>query len=157
MGKTLITLDRYDRQIVRQLQSDARTSVSDLGQLVGLSTSACSRRLARLERVGAITGYRAILATSVVGAGTEIWVQVTLESQKESVLTRFERAIREVPQVLACDLMAGSVDYSVQLAVADLADYEHLHRHVLSALPGVARIESSVVLRNIVKRLQPGL
>ncbi|MEM1261478.1 MAG: Lrp/AsnC family transcriptional regulator [Pseudomonadota bacterium] len=150
-------LDPLDARLVRALQHNARLSMTELGQRVGLSTSACSRRIARLEATGVLVEYRATVAPAVLNAGTEVRVQVTLDSQTESTLQTFESAIRRVPEVLSCELMAGGVDYAVKVAVADLAAYEQLHRRVLSALPGVARIESSFVLRNIVSRSQPSL
>ena len=148
-------LDSFDRKIVRALQRDGRRSLSDVAASVGLSTSACSRRVQRLEQDGILTGYAALVAPAALDAGTEVRVQVTLDSQTEATLRRFETAIREVSEVVSCDLMAGSVDYTVQVAVANLEAYEHLHRRVLSSLPGVARLESSFVLRSIVRRRQP--
>ncbi|MEL7537829.1 MAG: Lrp/AsnC family transcriptional regulator [Pseudomonadota bacterium] len=148
------TLDRFDRQIIKALQENARVSLSDLGRRIGLSTSACSRRIGRLEHEQVLLGYTANVAPAALNASTEVRVQVTLESQTEATLRAFEKAIRQVPEVVSCDLMAGTVDYAVQVAVADLAAYEKLHRQVLSALPGVARLESSFVLRNIIRRRQ---
>ncbi len=150
-------LDLLDKRILTLLQTNARASLGTIGDEVGLSASACSRRLAQLEAKGAIALYRAELAAELFGLSSVAIVQVTLSSQSESALKAFERAINECRRVVTCDLMSGGVDYLVRILVADLNDYERLHREVLSALPGVARIQSNFVLRGIIDRQQARL
>lgn len=150
-------LDSIDRHILAVLQANARLPISALGEQVGLSASACSRRVAQLERDGCIEGYCATLNPSLLAMDMVAIVLVTLQSQSESCLAKFERAINRCRQVISCDLMSGSVDYSVRIAVRDLKDYERLHREVLSVLPGVTRIESNFVLRGVINRRQPVL
>ena len=148
-------LDSIDQHILAVLQSDARSPINAVGEQVGLSASACSRRLGQLEREGFIQGYYAMLHPSLLKMDMVAIVLVTLQSQSEACLAKFERAISGCDQVISCDLMSGSVDYSVRIAVHDLKDYERLHREVLSVLPGVTRIESNFVLRGVINRRQP--
>ncbi len=153
----MLTLDKIDRRILAILQTEARASLARIGEQVGLSASACSRRISQLESSGAIRGFRTELAPEIFAIGSIVMVQVTLSSQSEASISAFERAIKKCSKVITCDLMSGGVDYLVRIAVADLGDYERLHREVLSALPGVARIESNFVLRGVIDRQQPSL
>ncbi len=148
-------LDSIDRKILAALQTDARQSMAAIGDAVGLSASACSRRFTRLQRAGRIVRFSAELSPELLDAATTVIVHVSLASQSESSLRAFETAVGRCREIVTCDLMAGGVDYTLRIAVRDLADYERLHREVLSALPGVARLESNFVLRPIVSRRQP--
>lgn len=150
-------ITRTDKKILALLQKDGRASVTDIGERVGLSASACSRRLAQLQKSGAIRGFHATLAPEILDMQTMAIVQVSLSSQSETSLRAFENAIARTRAVLSCDLMSGSVDYLLRIAVKDIAAYESLHREVLAMLPGVARIESSFVLRGIVDRQQAAM
>ncbi|MEO0996698.1 MAG: Lrp/AsnC family transcriptional regulator [Pseudomonadota bacterium] len=148
-------VDTIDRKILAALQRDARQSMAAIGDAVGLSASACSRRVAQLQRDGRIVRFAAELSPELLDAATTVIVHVSLASQSESSLRAFEAAVGRCREVVTCDLVSGGVDYTLRIAVRDLAGYERLHREVLSALPGVARLESNFVLRPIVSRGQP--
>lgn len=143
------SLDRLDRKILAALSRDCRASIADIGTRVGLSTSACHRRIKLLEEAGVITGYVATLDPGALGRGMEAFVEISLAEQSDAVLTAFERAIENTPEILECHLMSGRADYLLRLAVADPADYERIHRRTLSSLPGVSRIYSSFSLKTI--------
>jgi len=145
-------LDEFDRKIVRMLASDGRLTVVDLAGRVGLSPSACTRRVQSLEAAGVIRGYRALIDAHAVGLGITAFVEITLERQNDDTLRSFEAGLRECPNVLSCHLMSGSSDYLIQIAARDLADFERLHANVLGHLPGVARIESKFALREAIDR-----
>jgi DNA-binding Lrp family transcriptional regulator len=142
-------MDEIDRRIVRTLRGDGRISNADLAVAVGLSASACHRRVRLLEESGAIRGYTVILGGPVETPGLVVLTQFTLDRQTEDFLNRFEAAVRRCPEVQDCYLMTGTADYLVKLKVADAADYERLHKDVLSRLPGVARLQSSFAIRTV--------
>ncbi|GAB4254267.1 MULTISPECIES: Lrp/AsnC family transcriptional regulator [Deferrisoma] len=146
-----VDLDHLDRAILRELQSDGRITNAQLARRVGFSESACLRRVRRLEEAGVIDRYVAILRPEAVGKAGTVFVRVSLHGQQRDALERFERAIREVPEVMECYLMSGDVDYLVRVAVGGLADYERVHDR-LTRLPGVARVLSSFALRTVLKR-----
>lgn len=147
-----MNLDAMDRRILAVLQTDGRITNQELSERVGLSPSACLRRVQILEREGVIVGYAARVSSVALGYGTTVVVQITLERQTEDYLEQFEAAIRENPQVMEAYLMSGSADYLLRLLVKDAADYERMHKEVLSKLPGVSRIQSNFALRTIVRR-----
>ena len=148
-------LDRLDRQLLGLLTSEGRLSHVELSERVGLSTTACARRIKLLEDAGIIRGYQARLDLPALGLSTTVIVQITLNSQSEDTLDHFERAIRDCPSVLRCHLMSGSADYMVTVAARDIEDFESIHRTQLSRLPGVARIQSSFALRHVIDRSLP--
>ncbi len=129
----------------------------ELAERVSLSPSAALRRVRALEREGVIDRYVALVDPAAVGRATTVFVQITLASQHDDHLDAFEAAIARVPEVMRCHLMAGESDYLVQLACADVADYERIHRTHLSGLPGVARLRSSFALRQVCDRTALGL
>lgn len=142
------TLDDVDRRILTRLRLDGRVTNSALAAEVGLSPSACLRRVKLLERSGAIRGYTAIVAGAAPGEGTIAIVEVELERQAEEYLTRFEAALRKHPEIQEWYLMTGKGDYLLRIQIAGIDDYGQFHRDVLSRLPGVSRITSSFAMRS---------
>lgn len=147
----MAALDAIDSNIIRLLRSDARMSNAKLAAGVGLSQSACLRRLRLLERSGVIRGYTVLLDEPADGHATVVIVQVTLERQTDDFLRRFEAAVRKCAEVTECDLMSGQADYVLRVEARNAADYERIHTEVLSQLPGVARIQSNFAIRTVVK------
>ena len=148
-------LDRADRALLRAMLDNARQSQQELADHVGLSASACARRLARLEEVGIIRGYHAEVDERALGFSAVVIVQIALERQSEELLAAFEKAVARCPSVLSCYLMSGADDYLLKVAVRDIADFERIHKEELSRLPGVTRLHSSFALREIVRRTLP--
>ncbi|TGD97408.1 Lrp/AsnC family transcriptional regulator [Methylobacterium nonmethylotrophicum] len=144
--------DEIDARILRVLRDDGRISNADLAAKVGLSPSACLRRLRLLEQNGTIRGYTALIEADEREAHLVVLTQITLERQTEESLNRFEAAVRRCPEVRDCYLMTGLSDYLMRIEVSDAGDYERLHKEVLSRLPGVARIQSSFAIRTVVGR-----
>lgn len=144
-----MNLDETDKRLLRALQRKGRASHAELSEMVNLSPSACHRRVQRLERAGAITGYVALVAPAAVECKTIVFVEITLTSQSQTVLDAFERAATRVPEILECYLMAGSADYLLKVTVADSEDFARLHRRALSTLPGVAQMQSSFAMRTV--------
>ena len=149
----MLKLDRIDRAILEELQRDGRLPITELAQRVGLSQSACLRRVQRLEQAGVIEGYGALLCPAKLGKPETVFIEITLHNQSEAALDAFERAVAASPDILECHLMAGDYDFLLRVAVADAADYERLHRKQLAAFPHVARIRSHFALRRVSHRL----
>lgn len=144
--------DRIDSAILKILAEDARASVSQIAAQVGLSQSACSRRIQALEASGHILGYGARLGHKRLGFHVTALVDITLSTQVEEDLAQFERAVSEIDGVVSCALVSGHQDYRLQIICRDLDDYERLHREHLGRLPGVNTIASSFVLRQVPTR-----
>lgn len=145
-------LDSHDRAILALLQRDGRLPNAQLAEQVGLSPSACLRRVQRLEKDGVIDRYVALLDPARLGRASTVFIEVTLDSQREEVLAAFEKAVAGCRDIQECHLMAGDFDYLLRAAVEGPRDYERLHKQELSRLPHVVRIKSSFALRTVVKR-----
>ena len=142
-------VDATDRTLLTRLQRDGRITNSALAESVHLSPSACLRRVRRLESEGVIAGYVALLEREAIGFGTTVFVEISLTGQQEELLDAFEAAVAMVPEVMSCHLMAGNADYLLKVVVADVADYERIHRNYVARLPGVAQVRSSFALRAV--------
>jgi Lrp/AsnC family transcriptional regulator, leucine-responsive regulatory protein len=145
-------IDPFDRKIVTALAENGRMTTVDLAARVGLSPSACTRRLQALESAGVIAGYRALVDAAAIGLGITAFVEITLERQNDDTLRAFERGLAACANVLSCHLMSGASDYLIEIVARDLPDFERLHANVLGHLPGVARIESKFALRRAIDR-----
>ena len=149
-----MALDRYDRLILEALQRDGRISNVQLAQQVSLSESACLRRVRALEEDGLIDRYAALLNQKRAGLPGNVFVQIGLQREVESDLAAFEDAVREIPEVMECYLMSGEFDYLVRVVVADMADFERIHKETLTRLPGVARVNSSFAIRTVQRKTE---
>lgn len=152
-----MALDRIDIAILEALQENGRISNAALAETIGLSQSACSRRLDNLESSGVVRGYHARLSNAALGHTMTAIVHISLSGQFEKSLSEFESAVRRCPNVLSCHLMSGEYDYILRVAAKDLADYERIHKEWLSAMPHVTKINSSFALREVVDRTALGL
>lgn len=154
VGTTSVTIeiDAIDRKIMRELVLDARISQVILSERVGLSPTACARRLQRLEKASIIRAYSADIDATGLGFLMTVLVHITLDRQNEDALTAFENEIKKCPDVVSCHLMSGNDDYLVQVQARDMEDFERIHKQHLSRMPGVARLHSSFAMRSVVKR-----
>ena len=145
-------IDRKNYHILEELQRDGRLSNKELAQRVCLSESATLRRVKLLEDTGVIEGYVARINPALVGKTGIVFAEISLVSQKQEQLDIFEKAVKEVPAVIECYLLAGEFDYLLLLVVRDSVDYERIHHDQLTKLPGVARVKSNFTLRKVVKK-----
>jgi len=145
-------MDRFDRLILDALQQDGRISNKQLARQVNLSESACLRRVRALEEDGMIERYVAMVSQSKAGMPGDVLVHIGLHREEQSELAAFEEAVRNIPEVMECYLMTGEFDYLLRVVVADMADFERIHKDELTRLPGVARVNSSVAIRTVLKR-----
>ena len=150
-----IELDALDRAILGALLADGRQSQVELSEIIPLSATAIARRIRALEEKGVIQGYQARISRQALGLSMTAIVHVGLESQSDDLLKAFEEAVAKAPSVVSCQLMSGEDDYLVTVMARDLADYERIHKEQLSRLPGVARLKSSFVLRDVANKALP--
>jgi Lrp/AsnC family leucine-responsive transcriptional regulator len=143
--------DELDAAILGHLERNGRATNYEVGEAVGLSASAASRRIQGLETSGAIRGYRALVDDRMLGKRMTVFIRVTLERQSAAVLGAFETAVRRCKGIVSCHLMAGQYDYMVVVRVAGIDDYGRLHQNELSRLPGVTRLETSFALRDVME------
>ena len=139
-------MDDLNRKILRELSRDGRISNLELAERIGLSPSACLRRVQELERSGIIRGYRAVLDPAKTGIGFTAYVTVGLNSHTKTAQEAFERAIAHAPEVRECHNITGSREYMLRIEAADLAAYKAFHTDVLGTLPQVSAITSYVVM-----------
>ena len=149
-----LNLDKTDRAILHELQLDGKLSNVNLANRVNLSESACLRRVKILEETGVIERYAMIVNQETIGVPGNVFVEITLARQQQEDLDAFEKSIQEVPEMMECYLMTGEFDYLLRVVVADASDYERIHHHALTNLPGVARVRSSFTLRTVAKRTE---
>ncbi len=145
-------LDKIDRSILAALQQDGRMTNVHLAERVSLSEAACLRRVRTLEAEGFIAGYVALVDPKKVGLPASAFVQITLQQEQQQDLDAFENAVGAIPEVMECHLMTGEFDYLIRVVVADMSDFERIHRQYLTNLPGVARVHSSFALRTVTKK-----
>lgn len=146
-------MDRFDIAILEALQEDSSRSMLEVSEIIGLSASACHRRIKALEEAGVIAGYTARLDPVALGLDLHAFVEISLTSQSHEAMDRFEAAVVEFPEILECHLMAGQADYLLRVAAADLNGFDAIHRDCLARLPGVSAIRTSFAIRRIRDRL----
>ncbi len=142
----MINLDDIDRRILSELSRDARQSNLSLADRIGLSPSACLRRVQALERDGVIHSYRAVLDPEKLGIGFVAYVTVGLGTHTKAAQEAFERAVARAPEVRECHNITGTVEYLLRIETPDLAAYKHWHTEVLGTLPQVRAITTYVVM-----------
>ncbi|MDM8166131.1 Lrp/AsnC family transcriptional regulator [Roseovarius sp.] len=139
-------MDHINQQILQELTRNGRISNLDLAERVGLSPSACLRRVQELERRGVISGYRAVLDRTRLGIGFVAYATVGLNTHTKASQEAFERAMARAPEVVECHNITGSVEYLLRIEVADLPAYKAFHTDVMGILPQVNAITTFVVM-----------
>ncbi|HUR88634.1 MAG TPA: Lrp/AsnC family transcriptional regulator [Ramlibacter sp.] len=144
-------MDALDRKILSALQKNARASLQEIGQAVGLSTSPCWERIRKMEQSGVIEGYTVRLNAQSLGWQDTVLVQVTLDSHSDNTLEKFGETLAAIPEVIEAYLVSGEYDYLLRVAVKDTRDYERLLRERLYKIKGIRHSKSSFVLRTLKK------
>jgi DNA-binding Lrp family transcriptional regulator len=152
-------MDDIDRKILAELQLDGRATITELAKRVQLSVSPCHRRLRELERNGTIRGYRAVVDAAALGLTFQALVFVTMRQEDRETLLGFEAAVAMIPNVVQAQRLFGDPDYLLRVVTADLGAYQRLEDDELSALPGVQRLNSTLVMKHVVdeRPLPPSL
>ena len=139
-------IDSINARILRLLERDGRIPNMDLAERVGLSPSACLRRVQEMERRGIIKGYRAVVAPEARGGGFIAYLAVGLSLHTNAAQDAFERAMAQTPEVRECHNVTGTIEYLLRVETRDLASYKHFHTEVLGTLPQVNAITSYIVM-----------
>ena len=142
----MVELDRLNKRILRELTSDGRVSNTELADRVGLSASACLRRVQDLERLGVIKSYRAVLNPAALGIGFTAYIAVGLSDHSKISQEAFQEAIALSPEVRECHNITGSFEYILRIETENLASYKVFHTDVLGTLPQVNSITTYVVM-----------
>jgi Lrp/AsnC family leucine-responsive transcriptional regulator len=144
-----VVLDRVDCALLDALQENARLTVAELGERVSLTSSPCWRRIKRLEELGQVQGYRAILSAEKLGYGVTAFVNVMMGDHAQDVLWQFEKRMAEIPEVVSCHHVSGRYDYLLEVVAIDLKSFGEFARNVLQAVPGVKELYSSFSLKAV--------
>jgi len=148
-GAETTRLDRIDRAILDELSHNARISMTDLGHKVGLSKTPVAARVKRLEADGVITGYRAEFSARKLGMEHVAFLEVRLSDTREDTLAAFNRAVRKIPEVEECHLIAGGFDYLVKVRTRDIAEYRRVLSESISRLPHLAATSTFVSMESV--------
>lgn len=139
-------IDYINRKILRELEVNGRISNSDLADKVGLSPSACLRRVQELERKGIIQGYRAIINRQAMGTGVTAYITVSLAGHSTQAIEAFQKAIARADEVRECHQVTGTIEYILRIEVADLEAYKNFHANVLGKAPNINNIVTHIVM-----------
>ena len=142
-------LDEIDRHILQILQRDGRMQNVELAKRVGLSPSPCLRRVKRLEDAGVITRYAALVDPTKVDLGMTVFARVWLTGQDEDTVNPFIEAVRKIPEVVECHLMAGDCDFLLRVLARDLEDYRRFQIEHLGRIPGVRNIKTEIPMQKV--------
>jgi Lrp/AsnC family leucine-responsive transcriptional regulator len=143
------TLDKIDHAILRQLQNNARMSVTELASLVGLTKTPCQIRMKRLETEGYILGYVTLLDPSKMGHSHVAFVQVTMNDTSSKALQAFNNAVKKIPSVEQCHMIAGGFDYLLKVRTTDMASFRAVLGEQISTLANVVQTSTFVAMENI--------
>ena len=149
MSSARASLDSYDEAILRILATEGRIAATELARRIGLSKSPTQARLKRLEDAGVIAGYRAMLDPIAMGLAHVAFVEVRLSDTREAALQAFNRAVRAIPEVEQCHMIASRFDYLLKVRTADIADYRRVLAERISALPHVAGTSTYVAMEAV--------
>ncbi|TCM84580.1 AsnC family transcriptional regulator [Rhodovulum steppense] len=144
-----VPLDRHDRTILDILAGEGRIAVAELARRIGLSKTPTLARLKRLEEAGVITGYRAMLNPIRLGLAHVAFVEVRLSDTREAALRAFNAAVRAIPEIEECHMIAGGFDYLLKVRTADMARYREVMAVRLSGLPHVANTSTYVAMEAV--------
>lgn len=142
-------IDQFDRKIMALLVKDGRMSITDLAKRVGLSKTPCQNRVKRLVDEGYILGFRAIIDPAKLGLDHIAFAEVKLSDTREQALDDFNRAVRLVPEVEECHMIAGNFDYLLKVRTADIRRYRIVLGEKISSLPHVANTSTFVAMQSV--------
>ena len=146
---TAAKLDAIDLKILDAIQRDGRITKLALAEQVGLSPTPCWMRLRKLEKAGIVSGYHARIAMRVVAPVATVLMEVTLASHRQADFDRFERVIRDIPEIVACWSVGGGVDYVLKVMARDIDAYQRLVDGLLDREIGIDRYFTYIVTKTV--------
>lgn len=147
-------LDKIDLKILKILQKNARISMTELAEKVGLSTTPCTERVKRLERDGVIDGYYARVNPHAMGASLLVFVEIKLSAKSGNIFDAFRREIQRIPEIQECHLVSGEYDYLIKARIPDMSMYRKLLGDILLQLPSANESRSYVVMEEVKETLE---
>ena len=145
-------LDRIDRHILRELQDNGRMPIVELAERVNLTKTPCAQRVRRLEQTGVIKGYRAELDPDSLDAGFVVVVEVSLSQVAGNSLEEFNNAVKRIPEIEVCYMIAGHFDYILFVRTSDISHYRNVLSDQIGKLPGVQQTHSFVVMEAVLDK-----
>ena len=145
-------LDHIDTKILNILSHDARIPLAELGRKVGLSKTPVAARVRRMEESGLILGYRAMVSPTKLGQSHVTYVEVRLSDTRKAALDKFNAAVKMIPEVEECYMIAGGFDYLMKVRSRDIADYRQIMGEKISALPAVHATTTYVAMEAVVEQ-----
>jgi Lrp/AsnC family leucine-responsive transcriptional regulator len=144
-----VYLDEFDRKILAVLRKDGRITFTELAQQVGLSKTPCQQRVKRLVESGVILGFRAIIDPAKLGLDHVAFAEVKLSDTREAALKEFNTAVRQIPEVEECHMIASSFDYLLKVRTSDIRKYRMVLGEKISSLPHVASTSTFVAMETV--------
>lgn len=145
----MLKLDAIDLRILEAIQADGRITKLALADKVGLSPTPCWLRLSRLEKAGIISGYHAHLSPRVIAPIATVMVEVTLGAHRQADFDTFERAVKDIPEIIACWSLGGGIDYLLKVMTPSIDAYQRLIDRLLEGNIGINRYFTYIVTRTI--------
>ena len=143
------SLDKIDMKIIQLLQHNARMSIADLADKVGLSATPIKERMRRLQDQGVITGYHAKINPHLIGQGLLVFVEIKLKDKSASLFAEFKRDVLRISQIMECHLVSGEYDYLIKVRLPDMSAYRDMLGNILLQLPAAAESRSYVVMEEV--------
>ncbi len=147
-----VELDQFDRKILAALAEDGRMTVTELAERVGLSKTPCQVRFRRLIAEGVIKGFQALMDTAKLGLDHVAFTEVKLSDTREYALEEFNAAVRRIPEVEECHMIASSFDYLLKVRTPDIRRYRIVLGEKISSLPHVASTSTFVAMETVKDR-----
>lgn len=148
----MVDLDEFDRKIIAVLRDDGRITMTELAQRIGLSKTPCQQRVRRLIDAKIILGFRAIVDPARLGLDHVAFAEVKLSDTREAALREFNAAVRRIPEVEECHMIASSFDYLLKVRTADIRKYRLVLGEKVSSLPHVANTSTFVAMETVKER-----
>ena len=142
-------LDSIDHQIIALLQSNGKMNNKEVDSKIGLSVTPTFERIKRLERIGVILGYTAVINRKTIGKDLKVMCQVSLKSHEKEGIDVFESAIRELQEVSHAYHVAGATDYMLTIEVANIEVYQDFLKNQLARIPHIGQVNSSFVMSEL--------
>ncbi|MCP4432408.1 MAG: winged helix-turn-helix transcriptional regulator [Gammaproteobacteria bacterium] len=143
------SIDRIDQSILEVLEDNARITLTEMANRVGLSKTPCQIRMRRLEKDGYILGYRTLINRNLLGEKHIAFVEVTLSDTRSSALKAFNQAVRAITEVEQCHMIAGNFDYLLKIRTEDMDNYRTVLGEKVSTLPHVKQTSTFVVMESV--------
>lgn len=152
-----MNLDKTDKKILKALQANGRITNLELADTIGLSNTPCAKRVKRLEDSGVISGYQAIVNPDAIGKHVSSFVLMQIGSNTREAANRFAEEIRGIPAVTECHMTTGSLDYIARIHAMSLSDYEAIIKDELGKIKDIVKVETLIILNNIVSNRGIGI